>query len=288
MTPKYVIITPVRDEEQYLESTIACILKQAALPTEWVLVDDGSADGTGAIIDKHARQYPWIHAIHRDNRGYRLSGSGVMQAFYDGYKNLTCRDWEYLVKLDGDLSFSPDYFQKCFERFQAEPRLGIGGGALYHRINGQLELEENPQFHVRGATKIYRRACWEDIEGLQTTPGWDTVDEVKANMMGWRTQTFPEIHLLHHRFTGTADTTWRESVKNGRGSYASGYHPIYFGVRCLYRLVRRLEVIGSIGMIWGFVSGYLQKYPRVNDEKLVDYIRHQQMARLLGRETIWR
>jgi poly-beta-1,6-N-acetyl-D-glucosamine synthase len=288
MSTKYIIITPVRDEEKFVESTIQCLLQQTVLPAEWILVDDGSVDRTGTIIDQYASQNPWIHAVHRVNRGFRFSGAGVMQAFYEGHKTSVCPDWEYLVKLDGDLSIPPDYFEKCFDRFRRDPKLGIGGGALYHVINGQFQLEENPHFHVRGATKIYRRACWEDIGGLQTTPGWDTIDEVKANMMGWQTQTFSDIHVTHHRFTGTGDTTWRESVKSGRGGYASGYHPAYFLARCAYHLGRKLELVGVIGMLWGFVSGYLLRAPRVEDKKLLSYIRQQQIARLFGRQTIWR
>jgi len=140
------------------------------------------------------------------------AGGGVMEAFYDGYDALTCDDWDFIVKLDGDLSFEDDYFQKCFDHFRNNDKLGIGGGMIYHVINGSMQLEENPLFHVRGATKIYKRKCWYEIDGLIKAPGWDTLDEVKANMLGWDTQSFSDLKIIHHRYTGDADGQWRNAV----------------------------------------------------------------------------
>ena len=84
-----------------------------------MIVDDGSTDRTGEIHRSSTRlKFPWIRVIHRTNRGFRKSGGGVMEAFYDGYNTLQCNDWDFIVKLDGDLSFSPEYFEKCFEYFR--------------------------------------------------------------------------------------------------------------------------------------------------------------------------
>ncbi|MGB7073225.1 MAG: glycosyltransferase family A protein, partial [Candidatus Sulfotelmatobacter sp.] len=158
---QYVIVTPIRDEERFIEATIASVQGQTLRPAQWVIVDDGSTDGTAEIIDRYAAQVPWIRVVHRVNRGFRKAGGGVMEAFYDGYNALDCDNWDFIVKLDGDLSLSKDYFERCFEHFERDPKLGIGGGDIYHELGGVQKLEANPKFHVRGATKIYRRACWE-------------------------------------------------------------------------------------------------------------------------------
>jgi len=202
---RYVIVTPARDEEAHLRNTIRSILGQTILPAEWIIVNDGSSDRTGEIIDEYSAQYPWIRAVHRTNRGFRKAGGGVVDTFNDGYLILTCKDWDFIVKLDGDLSFEPNYFESCFAHFEREPRLGVGGGVMCYIENGKKSFEANPAFHVRGATKIYKRACWDAIGGFWPAPGWDTMDEVKASMLGWTTRSFPELHLLHHRHTGAAD-----------------------------------------------------------------------------------
>jgi glycosyltransferase involved in cell wall biosynthesis len=285
---KYVVITPVRDEERHVEATVRSVASQTIPPTEWIIVDDGSSDRTGDILDRYATQFPWICVIHRPNRGFRKSGGGVIEAFYDGYSALRHDDWEFVVKLDGDLTLPPDYFEKCFEHFNEQPKLGIGGGAIYHEVDGELKVEANPKFHVRGATKIYRRACWEAIGGLWPAPGWDTIDEAKANMLGWKSDTFGELQLLHHRLTGSADGLLRDRMKHGLACYVSGYHPLFLAVSCLYRIAQKPYFIGSFAICYGFVKGYVDHVPRVNDTRLIGYLRAQQLRRLCGLETIWK
>lgn len=285
---KYVIISPVRDEEAYLRFTIESVLGQSIRPQEWVIVNDGSSDGTGKIIDEYARQYSWIHGVHRDNRGFRKSGGGVVEAFNDGLKALSVADWDFIVKLDGDLTFDREYFEKCLEEFRNDAQLGVGGGVICYLENGTKLFEECPAFHVRGASKIYRRECWDAIGGFWPAPGWDTMDEVKANRLGWNTRSFRELHLIHHRYTGSADGVWGGFVKNGRANYICGYHPLFMVSKCLMRLKRRPYLIGSLGLFYGYVSGYVKRIPQVSDRETVIYLRRQQLGRLWGSETIWR
>jgi len=285
---KYVIISPVRDEEANLARTIESVINQSVRPCEWVIVNDGSTDNSAAIADSYARHHDWIRVCHRENRGFRKSGGGVVDAFNDGYRILRSADWDFIVKLDGDLSFGPSYFQSCFDVFEQEKTLGIVGGTIYNMINGQAYLETCPTFHVRGATKIYRRACWEAIGGFWPAPGWDTMDEVKAQMLGWSTRTLPNLHVLHHRPTGKNDGTWGAGFKNGRANYICGYHPLFMLLKCLKRIAMTPYVIQSAALFCGFMSGYLRGIPQADDRATIMYLRRQQLSRLLGRDTIWR
>ena len=285
---RYVIITPVRDEGKFIEETIASVKAQTIPPAEWVIVDDGSTDRTGELIDRHAAEVSWIRAVHRANRGFRQAGGGVMEAFYDGYHALRCDDWDFIVKLDGDLTLPATYFEACFDHFERDPKLGVGGGDIYHNRGAMQALERNPRFHVRGATKIYRRACWEAIGGLWRAPGWDTIDEVKANMLGWTSYSFSELQIAHHRVTGTAEGLLRDRMKHGVACYVSGYHPLFLLASCLRRLIQKPYVAGSAAMFYGFLRSYCVRMPRVTDTQLIKYLRTQQLRRLCGLETIWR
>jgi len=288
MKPRYAIVSPVRDEADHIAKTLGSLVSQTVLPVEWVIVNDGSTDRTGEIIDAFAVQYPWIRPVHRENRGFRKSGGGVMEAFYDGYERLGVREWDFLVKLDGDLSFAPDYFERCFGEFERNPRLGIGGGGIYHEIDGRVEIEKTPLFHVRGATKIYRRACWDDIGGLIKAPGWDTLDEVKANMKHWETLSFNELKVMHHRYTGGADGGWKNAVKNGLGAHISGYHPMFIFFKSILWTTRKPYFLCSIGLLYGYIRGYLNRVERVDDPALIQYIRREQIKRLLLKDSMWK
>jgi poly-beta-1,6-N-acetyl-D-glucosamine synthase len=284
----YVIISPVRDEEQYIENTIRSVIAQTILPLRYVLVNDGSGDKTGSIIDGYAKKYPWISAVHRADRGYRNSAGGEVDAFYEGYKTLNGAAWDFIIKLDGDLSFDPGYFEQCIANFNAEENLGIGGGDIYNLEDNKLELEREPQFHVRGAAKMYSKECWDALKGMYAINGWDTLDEVKANMLGWKTKTFTNLKIIQHRPTGRAVGAWKNAVKNGVGGYTAGYHPLYMASKCVKRLFRKPYIVESAGLLCGFLKGYLTRMPRVDDRNLIRYLRQQQMNKLLLRPTIWK
>jgi glycosyltransferase involved in cell wall biosynthesis len=324
--PSYVIITPVRNEGSHFHQTIESVLSQTLRPLAWVIVDDGSTDITTQLMDTAAARHPWICAVHRTDRGFRNQGGGVIEAFYDGYAQLSALNrlatpglqqsttpslqdpitpgphnssapvlhhsipaWDFIVKLDGDLSFSADYFEQCFRRFAADPQLGIGGGRVYCRVNGATVEDSpgDPSFHVRGATKIYRRSAWEAIGGLVRAPGWDTLDEVKANMLGWKTCSFHDLRLIQLKPTGSADGSWKNWVKNGRANYITGYHPLFMLLKCFKRTFQKPYGLAGLGLLVGFSAGYLDRLPHVPDPDLIRYLRRQQMNRLLGKPSLW-
>ncbi|MEM6675222.1 MAG: glycosyltransferase family A protein [Planctomycetota bacterium] len=288
MNPKYVVITPARDEEDHIEGVVQSMVDQTVRPTTWVIVNDGSTDRTAELLDRAAEGHDWIRAVHREDRGFRAAGGGVMEAFYAGLEAVEDDDWEFLVKLDGDLQFENDYFERCLREFEKDPKLGVGGGVIKNRIGDQLVLERVPAFHVRGATKIYRRACWDAIEGLIAAPGWDTLDEVKANYLGWSSRSFDDVVLIQERFTGDAAGQWRNWVKNGKAAYITGYHPLFLMSKAGVRALRRPYLKASLGLVWGYFGAPLSGVKKGATKDVVRYVRQQQLRRLMGRSTIWR
>lgn len=281
--PRYVVITPVRDEAQHIEQMMACVAAQTIRPIEWVIVDDGSTDGTQEIVAQYARKHAWVSLVCRGNRGFRDPDVGAIGAFVEGYQALGSNDWDFVVNLDADLGLDPRYFEKCFEKFRQDPKLGIAGGTLYHfSPAGEIVVEVAPPGHVRGATKIYRRACWQAIGGLALVPGWDTLDEIRASMTGWSVRSFPEFRVLHRRPTGQVGGGWRDAVKNGRSDYYLGYHPLFMLAKCLRRLFRKPYFVDGAGHLAGFVSGYVNRRPQLADRNTIRYLRRQQMVRLLS------
>jgi poly-beta-1,6-N-acetyl-D-glucosamine synthase len=285
---RYIIISPVRNEARYLPKTIASVASQTIRPHLWVIVDDGSSDETRRFVDEAALYHHWVRAIHRPDRGCRRAGSGVMEAFYDGYKIVEHESWDFLIKLDGDLSFEPEFFEQCFAAFRTDPSLGIGGGLVCTKTNGKIVAEfKDPVFHVRGPAKIYRRECWLQIGGLIRMAGWDTFDQVKANMLGWKTRTFDDIKVIHHRVTGGAYGAWSNYLKNGLANYIVGYHPLFMFLKCGRRFFRKPYGLAAVALMAGFLRGYLKRIPQAEDRAVIAYIRDQQLAYLFGRKSIW-
>lgn len=286
---KYVVITPVRNEAGYIERTIESMVRQTLLPCHWVIVDDGSTDTTPAVLAGAAAKYPWLTVVRRGDRGFRKSGGGVVEAFNEGYAALPGWDWDYVVKLDGDLWFEPDYFERCLSHFAGDPRLGIAGGRVWVREAGKWRIDSpgDPLFHVRGATKIYKRECWNVIQPLIRQPGWDTIDEVRANMRGWTTRSIADTAVYQQRATGSVDGAWRNWVKNGIANYVTGYHPLFMFGKCVKRLWGWPPVLPAIALWLGFCSGYVNRITRIDDASAIRYLRDQQLRRLFFRSSIY-
>jgi glycosyltransferase involved in cell wall biosynthesis len=282
----YVVISPVRDEEQYIEYTIKSMISQTIKPSVWVIVNDGSRDNTERIIAEYARTFSWIQVNSRIDRGWRERGAGVVEAFDLGMKCVGSSRYDFIVKLDGDLSFDEYYFEKIFAKFSEDPKLGIAGGVCYEKKGRRLVIDRHPMFHVRGATKVYRAQCFREIGGLTAVLGWDTIDEIRANMLGWTTRSFPDIGIIHHRRTGA--TSKFMQVDSGKGCYFLGYHPAFILLKAIKWVPRKPFLIGAVAFLYGYIRAYISNFPKIDDREFVEYLRKQQRNRLLFRETIWK
>jgi biofilm PGA synthesis N-glycosyltransferase PgaC len=282
---KYAVISPVRNEAQFIERTIRAMINQTMKPSEWIIVNDGSTDETAEIVGRYAKLHPWLGLVHRDKRedkGDRQRGKGIVDTFYFGYERLARRDYEFIVKLDGDVSFEPVYFESLLREFASNPELGIAGGGLYDRGDGKNWKLRSSKDHVSGPAKMYRRACFEAIGGLVPALGWDGIDEWRALSLGWEVQSFSELRLLHHRVTGVATGPLKSKIEQGYGAYAMGYHPLYTIARGIRHMVFRPYVIGGWAMIVGHLVAWLEGQERLADPSVIRYVRRTQLRQLAG------
>ncbi len=258
--PSYVVITPVRNEEKYVGKTIESMVNQTILPKEWIIVDDGSTDQTPLIIDEAARKHPWIRTVHRPNRGFRKSGGGVIEAFYDGYNALSFHDWEFIVKLDADISFASHYFESLLKRFVDDKRLGIASGIYLEMENdGVSRPVQMPPYHAAGACKVIRRKCFEDINGFVVASGWDTVDEIRAMARGWITRHFLDLPIMHHKPEGSGIGMIRTSVMHGRIYYRTGGGVLFFALKVLRRIGTKPYMLNAIALLLGHMMALIRR-----------------------------
>ena len=264
---------------------IASIAAQTRLPLRWIVIDDGSADGTAGILDEAARRHPWIEPIHlaRD-RPREAGGESVIMQFLprDAWQ-----DVDFIFRLDADLSFATDFVELMLKEFAANPKLGIAGATLYEP-NGDRwhEVPEFNSFHTRGATKMYSSACFDAIEPLEGCEGWDTIDEMRALMSGFKTQSFRHIRAYHHRPQGEVAGAWSGYIGKGQTAYYIGYSPIFLLARAARLAVSR--PLCALCMTAGYFQSQLKGRPTVNDTELISFIRRQQVRRLLMLESVWR
>jgi biofilm PGA synthesis N-glycosyltransferase PgaC len=274
----YSIITPARDEAENLRRLAACLVAQVAQPTAWIIVDDGSADETLSLVTSLAEEHPWIRVVSGGG-GALARGGPIVRAFNAGLAELEPLP-DVIVKVDADISIEPDHFERLLAEFERNSRLGVASGTCY-------EIEADGawrQRHVTGpgvwaACRAYRRECLGDILPFEERMGWDTLDLVKANVMGWETEIVLDLGFRHHRPEGKRDghslRTW---TIQGEASHYMDYRVSYLLARTLYQTLRNPAAIGLLG---GYARARVQRQTRCPDAELRAYVRRQQRLRNL-------
>jgi len=281
---RYVLITPARNEEAYIEKTIKSVTGQSVLPQKWVIVSDGSTDQTDEIVAKYAANNDFIRHLRIPEHSKRDFGFQV-DAFYAGFEQLKDVEYDFLANLDADVSFGPNYFEYLLEKFEQNPKLGLAGGLIFEICNGKY-VQNITQINrsVGQATQLFRRRVFEEIGGYVAIRegGADIVADYSTRRYGWQVRTFPEIKLFHHRRMGTEDKSiWRAKMSLGVKDYMVGYHPLYETVKCLRRVVEKPYVIGSALWLAGYLGAAVRRYKRPVPSDVVRYIRKDQLRLLL-------
>lgn len=267
---RIIIITPTRNEEKYIRTTIECMIKQTKLPVKWVIVNDGSTDRTGDIVQEYIEKYPFIEYVSLPDRGFRKPGQGVVEAFYEGLKRFDISDYDIIAKFDADLEFSPKMIETICKAFKDDEKLGITGGARFERRspNNDYRKVMVPKGFVGGPTKFYKKKCFEDINGLIPRAGWDGVDTIRANMKGWRTGELEDLKVIHLKPTGTSpgEGLVKACQKYGDVSYYMGGYLWYFALRVIARSAEDKNPLVGYHMMKGYISSKRNKEIRESNE----------------------
>jgi poly-beta-1,6-N-acetyl-D-glucosamine synthase len=280
--PRYVVITPARNEAQFIELTLKSVVAQTVRPAKWVIVSDGSTDGTDDIVSNYAAKYPWIELLRMPERRERHFAGKVL-AFNAGYARLKDVPFDVICSLDADISFEQNYFEFLLGKLADDRALGLVGTPFLDSQRATYDYRFVSIEHVSGACQVFRRACFEEIGGYVPVKGGgiDHIAVIKARMKGWKTRTFPEKTCTHHRDMGTAQ---RGSVmarfRFGMQDYALGGHPLWEIFRTFYQMTNRPFVLGGLMLGCGYFWAMVTRRPRPISDELVVFRRREQMQRL--------
>ena len=279
---RYIIITPAKNEVQFIEKTIYSVINQTVKPLEWIIVDDGSSDSTSEIAKKYSDTYSFIKLIQREKNGSRNFGSKVF-AIREGFKEINKLEYDFYCNLDADVSFEPDYFETLLMKFEKNTKLGICGGKVYDLVDGSFIKQKSSDQSVAGPVQFFRKQCYEEINGYKSSPIGlvDAIAEVTARMRGWETKTFPELIVKHHRKMSSANNTiYTIALREGKTDYHLGYHPIWHLLRSFARINSLPIILGSILRTYSFLKCNINKEERIVDEEFIRFIRKEEFKKI--------
>jgi glycosyltransferase involved in cell wall biosynthesis len=278
---KYVIVSPIKDEEKYIETTIQSVLRQTVLPLRWIIVDDGSTDGTRRIVDHYAEKQPWITVLPLGSGSVRQTGLAEIRAFIAGFELVRETEFDFVVKLDGDLDLPPDYFERLIGKFQDDDTLGIASGVFLEQPRNRWISVPMPEYHAAGASKMVRSRCFQDIGGFVSNIGWDTIDEIRAQTRGWKTAHFKELRFYHLKPEGSGLGYIRTNSIHGEIYYLTGGGKLFFALKVLHRMIfGRAFLLGGLAMLGGFLKASASKRPRLVSDREAKFYRELLNARI--------
>lgn len=280
----YVVISPCRNEQDYMRRTLDSMVAQTAPPTRWVIVDDGSTDSTPDILAEYAAKHDWITVVTKPDRGHRAVGPGVIEAFYYGYDQINPADYSYSCKLDLDLDLPPRYFEILMDRMEADPRLGTCSGKPYMRVNGELVSENRGDEMSAGMTKFQRRTCFEDIGGYVREVMWDAIDCHTARFNGWKAASWdePDLRFEHLRPMGSSQQSiYTGRRRHGFGQWFMGSDPLFYAATCVFRMKEPPVVLGGLAMLQGYLGAWWRGERQQDNPDLIKFIRAYQRRALI-------
>ena len=277
----YVLITPARNEEGYLEETIRSVISQTILPRKWVIVSDGSTDRTDDIVKKYLASHPWIELVRMPERRDRHFAAKV-QCFNAGAERVRGEGFDIVGNLDADITFDPDHFEYLLSKFAADSQLGVAGTPFVEG-NTTYDYRFTAVEHVSGACQLFRRECFEQIGGYVQVKGGgiDWIAVTTARMKGWKTRTFVERVCHHQRPMGTASAgKLRANFLLGKQDYYLGGHPLWQLFRGWYQMTRKPYLLGGLYLLAGYLWAGINRTQRPVSPEFVAFHRREQLQRL--------
>jgi len=283
---RLLVISPVRNEAAHLERTARALAAQNRPPDAWVVVDDGSDDGTADLLREIEREVGFATVLRvppGPPSPDRLARAAAPRAFGVGLRAAPLTDFTHVAKLDGDVELPPEWYAELLDRMDADASLGIAGGDLIDPSGGRWRRLPIPAHHVHGAVKLYSRACFEAIGGVRECLGWDTIDETCARMRGFRTETSPDLVARHHRPHASADGALRGRARHGACAYIAQFPLWWVALRSLKIAASRPYGASGVAFLGGYLRAAARRTERVKDPGFRRQVRRELRARVAAR-----
>jgi len=286
MNNRYALVTAAYNEERFVEQTLRSVISQTIRPTAWIIVSDGSTDNTDQIVQRYAEQWQFI-TLFRITEEHPRNFAAQVYAINAGLRELQRKNIavDFIGNIDADISMKSDYFEDLLKKFAEMPQLGLAGGVVHDLCaTGRFKNRPtNARQSVAHATQFFRRECFESIGGAYLPlpfGGPDTFAEVMARMKGWDVESFPDLHVLHYRPTGSAGGILRSAFRQGKMDYSLGYGLLFELAKILRRMQIQPYVLGAVTRLAGFLHSNVRGEKRAVPEEFIEFLRNEQKSRL--------
>ena len=280
----YVLITPARNEEAFIEKTIESVIHQTVLPAE--MGDRGRwIDGQDC---RDREPLSWTASVDRAGPRCRSGETAALRP--------RCRRSTPAMKgsrtcgMKSSATWMPTFPLRRIissfscRKFSEDPTPGCGR----ERSSGKKATvpkatASRGRSTLRASASCSGRQCWEEIGGYipHRAGGIDWMAVTTARMMGWKTESFREKSFFHYRHLGTAErSVLASSFSYGEKDYYLGGHPVWELFRVAYRATKQPYIVEGLALGLGYCWAFLRRTPRPVSRELMAFHRKEQMAKL--------
>lgn len=276
----YILITPIKNEENNLQQLKETVLAQSLKPVLWVIVDSGSSDKSYQLSQDIFNTYDWIHIIKQKTffeQGYgHKNFSQAINEGYDYARQVSNNDIKYVGKTDATPLLSREYFEILFNEMEHNPELAITCGIQYMIDDDNKKVEVKPMQNLAltgyNDIRLYRRDFFEQVNGYPISYSPDSVLLIKAINRGWSVKVIDKTYFLKPRLGGSKIGMWNGYKLKGRAMYNLGYHPILCILNSLVNSIKIPPHYQFIPMVSGYLLCAIKREEReVVDHEVLDY-----------------
>ncbi|HBI41044.1 MAG TPA: glycosyl transferase family 2 [Tenacibaculum sp.] len=272
------VVIPCFNEEKYIRDCIQSILNQTLLPSNLIIVNDGSIDKTVAIVEEIKENSNLLKIVHTDKKASFEPGAKIVQAFKVGLSTLN--EWDVVFKIDADVRLPSNYFQEVISLYESDNMIGMVGGLAYIKKKGKLVYESiSSKEHLRGPIKSYQKSCFEAIGGMRETIGWDTIDEILAEYYGYKVKIIKDLKVILAKPTGFR---YRKShaSKHGLAMYKMNYGFMLAIIATSKTSFKKKSLSTFFQTMKAFTKAYINKTPKAVNKKEGAFVRDYRWTKI--------
>lgn len=225
------IVVPTYNEIENIQALTEAVMNAVPREVEMLVVDDGSPDGTGQLVDTLAQQNPRIHVLHRARK------MGLGTAYVNGFRWGLDRGFDAFIEMDADFSHDPKYLSRMLELLESHD---VVIGSRYVDGGGTMNWGLGRKVLSRGGS-IYSRA----ILGAP-------IHDFTGGFNGWRRTVIEAVDLGTLRSDGYSfqiELKYRAFLR----AFRITEFPIIFEDRKVGKSkMNRRIVVEALGRVWGF------------------------------------
>lgn len=255
----YVLTTPARNERDGLPALLASMQAQEQRPLLWLVVDDGSDDGSREWLEQARGACDFLEVAAAPEAANEYLGAHVARIKRWGLEQVVARarargqEPRCAGVLDADIELPPEHYRGLVEALARNPQLGVVSSLLQAREGAQTFVEPFQREDLpRGPTQFFRLECLEAMGGLPPWPSFDSIANVKARALGYETRLLPWVLATHRRETASRYGHAQGYARKGRYAWFLGLHPLLVAARGAAYTARRPHHAG-----YHFLRGYL-------------------------------